>query len=239
MLTNALPQISSSRLPRWLRWLILILTAFFIAFHIGVVALLAIWETQPINNDMFMLLHRITTLSGVERTWVEDEQISTTIKRAAIASEDANFVNHNGFDIIGIENAIKRNEKAGNIIAGGSTISQQLAKNLFLFPQRSYIRKGEETIITLILESMWDKERILTAYLNVAEFGNGIYGVEAAAQHYYHKSAKNLTRQQAATLISMLPNPKYYETHPTDPKLQAQVQKILHRMNGAQLPDDD
>lgn len=222
-----------------LRQLGIFLLTLFVGFHIMVIGLLGYWQTQPINNSMFMILHRIANFEDVAQTWVEDEQISVNVKRAAIASEDANFVNHNGFDIQGIENAIKRNEKSGNITAGGSTISQQLAKNLFLFPNRSYLRKGEEAIITLLIENMWDKERILTAYLNVAEFGDGIYGIEAAAQHYFKKPAKKLSRQQAALLISMLPNPKYFETHLNDRHLQNKTQIILRRMASANLPDDD
>lgn len=246
-MSSALPQIapklpktkSTTPIKRWLKRLMWTGVALFIGFHIMVVALLALWQTQPINNSMFMILHRIGNFEGVSQTWVEDDQISINAKRAAIASEDADFVNHEGFDMQGIENAMKKNEQSGKVRAGGSTISQQLAKNLFLFPQRSYIRKGEEAIITVLLEQMWTKERILTAYLNVAEFGNGIYGVEAASQHYFHRAAKKLTRQQAALLIAMLPNPKYFETHLNDRHLQAKVQVILRRMGGADLPDGE
>ena len=117
-----------------------------------------------------MTLHRLSGGAPVSQTWVEDSQISVNVKRAAIASEDANFANHAGFDVQGIEQAIKKNQKAGAISAGGSTISQQLAKNLFLYPKRSYIRKGEEALITVMIEQLWSKARILTAYLNVAEF---------------------------------------------------------------------
>lgn len=239
---SALPAIkpkNTNKYKQWLKKLGIFLLTLFIGFHIIVVALLGYWQTEPINNSMFMMLHRLTSSEGVSQTWVEDDQISVNVKRAAIASEDANFVNHNGFDIQGIENAIKRNEKSGNIQAGGSTISQQLAKNLFLFPQRSYLRKGEEAVITLLIETLWDKEQILTAYLNVAEFGDSIYGIEAAAQHYFKKPAKKLSRQQAALLISMLPNPTYFETHMNDRHLQNKVQIILRRMAGANLPEDD
>lgn len=233
------PAKSTTPTKRWLKRLAWTCVAFFIGFHLMVIALLAVWQTQPINNSMFMILHRIGNFEGVSQTWVEDDQISINAKRAAIASEDADFVNHDGFDIEGIEKAMKKNEQSGTVKAGGSTISQQLAKNLFLFPQRSYLRKGEEAIITVLIEQMWTKERILTAYLNVAEFGNGIYGIEAASQHYFHRSAKKLTRQQAALLICMLPNPKYYETHLNDRRLQGKMQIILRRMGGADLPDGE
>ena len=119
---------------------------------------------------------------------MDDNQISVNVKRAAIASEDANFVNHAGFDVQGIENAIKRKMKSGAISAGGSTISQQLAK-IYFIPQSLVFSQRRKALITLMIENMWTKERILLAYLNVAEFGKGVYGIEAAAQHYYHKSA--------------------------------------------------
>ena len=132
--------------------------------------------------------------------------------------------------------AIKKNEESGKASAGGSTITQQLAKNLFLTSHRSYIRKGEEAVITVMIESMWDKQRILTAYLNVAEFGNGIYGVEAAAQHYFDKSADNLNRDESALLVSMLTNPKYYEDHQEDRRLRNKQRIVKKRMKNAILP---
>lgn len=233
------PPKSRNKLVVWFKRLVVAFVLFFVVFHLMVFGLLAMWQTQPINNSMFMILHRLSNFEGVSQTWVDDNQISVNVKRAAIASEDANFVNHAGFDVQGIENAIKKNQKAGAISAGGSTISQQLAKNLFLFPNRSYVRKGEEALITLMIENMWTKERILTAYLNVAEFGNGIYGIEAAAQHYYNKPAARLSKRQAASLIAMLPNPKYYEDNRNDRRLQNKTQIILRRMGAADLPDSE
>ncbi|ELA08697.1 monofunctional biosynthetic peptidoglycan transglycosylase [Moraxella macacae 0408225] len=221
----------------WLKRLFLGILTVFLALHLMVLALLMIWKTQPINHSMFMILHRISTSNDVKQTWINDDQISINVKRAVIASEDANFANHQGFDIQGIENAIKTNQKAGKISAGGSTISQQLAKNLFLFPQRSYIRKGEEALITLMIEQLWTKERILTAYLNVVEFGNGIYGIEEATQHYFNKPAKRLTKREAASLVAMLPNPKFYQKNRKNQRLNNKTKIILRRMGGADLPD--
>ena len=120
--------------------------------------------------------------------------------------------------------------------AGGSTITQQLAKNLFLTSHRSYVRKIEEAIITVMIETLWDKQRILTAYLNVAEFGNGIYGIEAAAQHYFDKSAAKLNRDESALLIAMLTNPKYYEDNQGDRRLRNKQRIIKKRMSNAVLP---
>lgn len=122
------------------------------------------------------------------------------------------------------------------MVAGGSTISQQLAKNLFLYNQRSFIRKGQEAVATWMMERMWSKRRILEVYMNSVEFGQNIYGVEAATQFYYGKSAKSLTREQAAFLAALLPNPKYYQDHRNDRKLQYRKRVILKYMNGTQIP---
>ncbi len=206
-----------------------------VVFHVLVAGLLLIWKTQPINNSMFMLTHRLTG-GEVTQEWVEYDQIAKSAKQAAIVSEDSTFSQHNGFDIKGIKEAQKKNEVSGKTTAGGSTITQQLAKNLFLTAHRSYIRKGEEAIITVMIETLWDKQRILTAYLNVAEFGDGIYGIEAAAHHYFNKTAANLNRDESALLISMLTNPKYYENNQGDRRLRNKQRIIKKRMKNAVLP---
>jgi monofunctional biosynthetic peptidoglycan transglycosylase len=206
-----------------------------VAFHILVTALLLVWKSQPINNSMFMLTHRLTG-GEVTQEWVEYDQIAKSAKQAAIASEDSTFSQHNGFDIKGIKEAQKKNEASGKTTAGGSTITQQLAKNLFLTSHRSYVRKAEEAIITVMIEMIWDKPRILTAYLNVAEFGNGIYGIEAAARHYYGKTAADLNRDESALLISMLTNPKYYQDNQGNKRLRNKQRIIKKRMNNAVLP---
>lgn len=209
-----------------------------VAFHVLVAGLLLIWKTQPINNSMFMLTHRLTG-GTVTQTWAEYDAIAKSAKQAAIVSEDSTFSQHNGFDFKGIEAARKKNEETGKMSAGGSTITQQLAKNLFLTSHRSYVRKGEEAVITLMLETFWDKQRILTAYLNVAEFGNGIYGIEAAAQHYFDKSAAKLNRDESALLIAMLTNPKYYQDNQGDRRLRNKQRIIKKRMKNAVLPQSD
>ena len=206
-----------------------------VAFHVLVAGLLLIWKTQPINNSMFMLTHRLTG-GTVTQTWAEYDAIAKSAKQAAIVSEDSTFSQHNGFDFKGIEAARKKNEETGKMSAGGSTITQQLAKNLFLTSHRSYVRKIEEAIITVMIETLWDKQRILTAYLNVAEFGNGFYGIEAAAQHYFDKSAAKLNRDESALLIAMLTNPKYYEDNQGDRRLRNKQRIIKKRMSNAVLP---
>lgn len=213
-------------------WALIILL---VAFYIAVAGLLTVWKTQPINNSMFMLAHRLGG-GEVTQTWVEYENIAKSAKQAAIASEDSGFISHNGFDMKGIEAAMEKNESSGSVSAGGSTITQQLAKNLFLTSHRSYVRKGVEATITVMMEAMWDKQRILTAYLNVAEFGNGIYGIEEAAKYYFNKPASQLNRDESALLISMLTNPKYYEKNMSNKRLRNKQRIIMRRMNSAQLP---
>ena len=142
---------------------------------------------------------------ALDYRWVPYPQISETLKKALIASEDAGFAEHSGFDWNGIKNAMQRNERSGKIRAGGSTISQQLAKNLFLNESRSYFRKAEEAVLTSMLEATTDKDRLYELYLNVIEWGYGIYGAEAAAQHWHRKSAAELTKAQAAELAARVP----------------------------------
>lgn len=223
---------------KFIKRLLLALIMIVVAFHVLVAGLLLIWKTQPINNSMFMLTHRLTG-GTVTQTWAEYDAIAKSAKQAAIVSEDSTFSHHNGFDFKGIEAARKKNEETGKMSAGGSTITQQLAKNLFLTSHRSYVRKGEEAVITLMLETFWDKQRILTAYLNVAEFGNGIYGIEAAAQHYFDKSAAKLNRDESALLIAMLTNPKYYQDNQGDRRLRNKQRIIKKRMKNAVLPQSD
>lgn len=168
--------------------------------------------------------------------WVNYQHISTYLKKALIASEDANFAEHNGFDWNGIRHAIQRNQNSRTIRAGGSTISQQLAKNLFLNEQRNFIRKGEEALLTAMLEAAVNKDRIYEIYLNIVEWGYGIYGAEAAAQRLYKQSAITLNRYQAAEMASRVSAPLYYANNPNDVHLKRKTAIILKRMNSAALP---
>jgi monofunctional biosynthetic peptidoglycan transglycosylase len=163
-------------------------------------------------------------------------RIAPSLKRAMIAAEDARFVDHEGFDWEGIQRALEKNERRGHIVAGGSTISQQLAKNLFLSPERSYWRKGEEAIITVMLEAILDKRRIFELYLNVIEWGNGVFGAEAAAHRYFGISAAHLNAEQAARLAAMAPNPRFYERNQGAPGLARKIGIIMARMPSAELP---
>jgi monofunctional biosynthetic peptidoglycan transglycosylase len=168
--------------------------------------------------------------------WVPYHHISPYLKRAVIAAEDAKFIEHEGFDWQGIQQAWRKNLKQNKIVAGGSTISQQLAKNLFLSSARHPLRKAEEALITFMLESILEKKRILEIYLNVIQWGNTTFGAEMAARRYYHTSAKNLSAGQAARLAAMLPHPEYYETHPKSRRLHHLTHVINRRLHSAEIP---
>lgn len=174
--------------------------------------------------------------ASLKKQWVPYERISIHLKRALIASEDGKFAQHNGFDWEGIQVAMKKNEKKGKAVAGGSTITQQLAKNLFLTPERSLLRKGEEAIITLMIETAWSKRRTFEVYLNVIEWGNGVFGAEAAARHYFAISANQLSQEQAARLAAMVPSPRYYDRNRNAPGLARKAEVILARMPSAAVP---
>lgn len=195
------------------------------------------------QNTAFMRL-RMAQLSAskpnisLNYQWVDYNDISPNLKKAIIAAEDAHFAEHDGFDWRGIQSAIKRNEKNGKIQSGGSTISQQLAKNLFLNEQRSYWRKGEEAIITAMLEGTTSKDRIYELYLNVIEWGYGVYGAQAAAQHFYRQPASQLNKIQAASLAARVPAPLRYANNPKDPQLRNKTNLILRRMGSAELPEN-
>ena len=171
----------------------------------------------------------------LRQAWVPYERISTPLKRAVVAAEDDRFLDHRGFDWESMTQALEKNLKHGKTVAGGSTISQQLAKNLFLSSERSYARKAEEAIITAMIEATWSKERILEVYLNIAEWGDGIFGAEAAAKHYYGISAAQLNAPQAARLAVMLPNPRRYQKD-FPPRLEAHAKRIEKRMQASVVP---
>ncbi len=165
----------------------------------------------------------------VDKKWKSFDEIADPMKRAAVAAEDQTFLENHGFDFDAIEKAYKKNEKSKKLI-GGSTITQQTAKNVFLWPGRSFIRKGFEAWFTLLMEVFWSKKRIMEVYLNVIEMGDGIYGVEAASQSYFHKSASQLTNQQAAAIAVIFPSPlKWSATNPT-PYLRHRQYLIMKNM---------
>ncbi|MHA3890794.1 monofunctional biosynthetic peptidoglycan transglycosylase [Acinetobacter sp. GXMZU3951] len=216
---------------------LLVIVSFFLLVQLWIFSSLVWWRTHPVETTMFMRLDYWAEPSqAIQHKWRDYDEISDYVKRAVVASEDGKFMHHHGFDWEGMQYALERNQDKGKVVAGGSTISQQLAKNLFLYNKRSFIRKGQEAIATWMMERMWSKQRILEVYLNSVEFGDNIYGVEAATQHYFGKSARSLSRDQAAFLAAILPNPKYYQDHQNDRRIQIRKKMIRKYMRYSQIP---
>ena len=187
-------------------------------------------------DDRLERLREANPKARLRQHWVPYARISNHLKRAIIAAEDGKFLDHEGFDWEAIQQAHAKNLKQGRVVAGGSTISQQLAKNLFLSGARSPLRKAQEAVVTVMLERMMSKRRILEIYLNVIEWGNGVFGAEAAARHYFGVSAAQLSAEQAARLASMVPNPRFYDSHRQSRWLVTKTRLILGRMGAAQVP---
>jgi monofunctional glycosyltransferase len=226
---------------RWLVWAVTAAILAFAALQFWFLAQIWWWRDHPPRETAFMAqrlreLRERNPQAQLQYVWVPYNRISVNLKRAMIAAEDAKFVEHEGFDWDGIQVAMDKNARKGHVVAGGSTITQQLAKNLFLSGERSYVRKGEEALITLMLEAMLDKRRIFEIYLNVIEWGSGIFGSEAAARRYFGESAAQLTGEQAARLAAMAPNPRHYEKNPGSRGLALKIPIIQARMTSAELP---
>ncbi len=227
--------------PRWL--LKVLATAGFLlllwqGWYVGWVVW---WRYVDPGQTSFMAL-RLTELreknpkAQLRHIWVPYGKISPQLKRAVVAAEDDKFIDHEGFDWEGIQKAMEKNQKKGKVVAGGSTISQQLAKNLFLSSAKTPWRKAQEALITVWLEMLWDKRRILEVYLNVVEWGEGVFGAEAAARHYFDTGASQLTAPQAARLAVMLPAPRKFEKNPNSAYLDRRTQLILTRMHRSVVP---
>jgi monofunctional biosynthetic peptidoglycan transglycosylase len=213
----------------------------FVLAQVWFYAHIVYWTRYPPSTTAFMersleTLQAKDPQAQLEHKWVPYERISIHLKRAVVAAEDARFLDHEGFDWAAIQKAIEKNEKKGKVVAGASTISQQLAKNLFLSGERSWLRKGQEAIITWMLEDTLSKQRILELYLNVAEWGDGVFGAEAAARHHFGVGAAALNAEQAAWLAVVLPSPRRYGRGRLTPYLSGRVNTVLARMGAVQIP---
>ncbi|MFT5642986.1 MAG: monofunctional biosynthetic peptidoglycan transglycosylase [Janthinobacterium sp.] len=225
-------------LVKWLFWLPVLA---FLAIQCYFFVQIWWWTSHNPGPTAFMRaqlseLQEKNPKAVLRQQWVPYDRIQNNLKRAVIASEDANFSEHEGVDWEALQKAYEKNTRRRKVVAGGSTITQQLAKNLFLSGSRSYLRKGQELIITYMLEVLMDKRRIFEIYLNVVEFGSGIFGAEAAARHYYHVGAASLSAQQAARLAVMLPNPRFFDRNQNSAYLARRSSVILRRMGSAELP---
>jgi monofunctional biosynthetic peptidoglycan transglycosylase len=230
------------KMPRSLFWrLVFGLFALLVLYQLWLFAHIVWWikfdpASSSFMEDRLEVMQDKNPNAELKHKWVDYNKISKNLKRALIVSEDAKFVDHEGFDWEGIQKAYEKNVKKGKIVAGGSTISQQLAKNLFLSTKRTPWRKGEEVIITLMLEAVMDKQRIFEIYLNVIEWGNGVFGAEAASRHYFKVSAAQLSPEQAARLAAMVPNPRFYDRNRQAPGMLKKTFIILERMPDAEIP---
>lgn len=232
---------SRGRVSRWAWRSLKIFFAFLVLYQVWLFAHICWWVKFNPSTSSFMatrleIMQDKNPKAALQYQWVPYSRISDNLKRALIAAEDASFVDHEGFDWEGIQKAYEKNLRKGKIVAGGSTISQQLAKNLFLSTKRTPWRKMEETVITLMLEAVMDKHRIFEIYLNVIEWGNGVFGAEAAARHYFQVSAAELSTDQAAKLAAMVPNPRFYDRHRETPGLLRKTDIILARMPDVEIP---
>ncbi len=189
-----------------------------------------LYRWVPVPYTLTMMTRNIQSEEGIQKEWVSFEEVSPNVPLAILAAEDQKFPDHHGFDWAGMKAAYVSNQNGG-VQRGGSTISQQVAKNVFLWQHKSYLRKGLEMYFTGLIELLWSKERILEVYMNVAETGPNTFGVEAGAQKHFQTSAKNLSKEEAARLIQVLPSPNRYSSHPNQ-----RTQQILKQMNN--LGDD-
>ena len=208
-------------------WVIFKRTVIFLFFFQFVYIIALKWIDPPIT---FTQLGSLFSGYGLKRDYVNNEDISSNIKLAVMASEDQIFPDHNGFDFKSIQKAMAYNERKPGRVRGASTISQQVAKNVFLWQGRTWLRKGFEVYFTFMIELLWSKKRILEMYLNVAEMGKGVFGIEAASQQNFNKPAKKLTRAEAAMIASSLPNPKKYTVKPLSRYVSIRSRWVLRQM---------
>ena len=207
---------------RWLRTALLVLLIVCVAIPVGLTAIYR-FVPPPIT---YLMVQRLAEGRGLTKHWRPLSRISPNLVQAVIAAEDARFCSHRGFEFEAMRQALANNERRPNRVRGGSTISQQTAKNVFLWPARSYVRKGLEAYYTVLIEALWGKRRIMEVYLNVAEWGPGTYGAEAAARRYFKVSAAELTRAQSARLAAVLPSPLRYRAVAPGPYVARRSQRI-------------
>ena len=218
-------------IKRFLKFIFKIILWFFIV-SIGLVFL---YKWVPVPVTPLMVIRHFENSDVIKETfwkhdWVSIDAISKNLQLAVICSEDQNFLTHNGFDIKAIEKAYENNKK-GKRLKGASTITQQTAKNVFLWPQRSWFRKGLEVYFTFLIEWVWTKERIIEVYLNSIEMGHGVYGAEAASKYWFKKPASKLSQLEAAAIAAILPNPRVYKANPVSNYIQSRKTWIVKQMN--------
>ncbi|MEE1092174.1 MAG: monofunctional biosynthetic peptidoglycan transglycosylase, partial [Prevotella sp.] len=202
-----------------------------VAFFVTTIFSVIIYKYVPVYVTPLMVIRTVSSSESIHHKWISLEEMPKDIVKAVIASEDAHFLSHNGFDFKAIKQAIEHNKKNNKTKRGASTISQQTAKNVFLWPSRSWLRKGLEAYFTVLIELFWDKQRIIEVYLNSIEMGDGIFGIAAVADKHFDKEPEKLTKRQCALIAATLPNPIKFNSAAPSPYMRKRQRVILREMN--------
>ena len=209
-----------------------------VAFFVTTIFSVIIYKYVPVYVTPLMVIRTVSSSESIHHKWISLEEMPKDIVKAVIASEDAHFLSHNGFDFKAIKQAIEHNKKNNKTKRGASTISQQTAKNVFLWPSRSWLRKGLEAYFTVLIELFWDKQRIIEVYLNSIEMGNGIFGIAAVADKHFDKEPEKLTKRQCALIAATLPNPIKFNSAAPSPYMRKRQRVILREMNSVKIEDE-
>ena len=209
-----------------------------VAFFVTTIFSVIIYKYVPVYVTPLMVIRTVGSSESIHHKWISLEDMPKDIVKAVIASEDAYFLSHNGFDFKAIKQAIEHNKKNNKTKRGASTISQQTAKNVFLWPSRSWLRKGLEAYFTVLIELFWDKQRIIEVYLNSIEMGNGIFGIAAVADKHFDKEPEKLTKRQCALIAATLPNPIKFNSAAPSPYMRKRQRVILREMNSVKIEDE-
>lgn len=209
-----------------------------VAFFVTTIFSVIIYKYVPVYVTPLMVIRTVGSSESIHHKWISLEDMPKDIVKAVIASEDAHFLNHNGFDFKAIKQAIEHNKKNNKTKRGASTISQQTAKNVFLWPSRSWLRKGLEAYFTVLIELFWDKQRIIEVYLNSIEMGDGIFGIAAVADKHFDKEPEKLTNRQCALIAATLPNPIKFNSAAPSPYMRKRQRVILREMKSVKIEDE-
>lgn len=209
-----------------------------VAFFVTTIFSVIIYKYVPVYVTPLMVIRAVSSSESIHHEWISLEKMPKDMVKAVIASEDAHFLSHNGFDFKAIKQAIEHNKKNNKTKRGASTISQQTAKNVFLWPSRSWLRKGLEAYFTVLIELFWDKQRIIEVYLNSIEMGDGIFGIAAVADKHFDKEPEKLTKRQCALIAATLPNPIKFNSAAPSPYMRKRQRVILREMKSVKIEDD-
>ena len=209
-----------------------------VAFFVTTIFSVIIYKYVPVYVTPLMVIRTVSSSESIHHKWISLEEMPKDIVKAVIASEDAHFLSHNGFDFKAIKQAIEHNKKNNKTKRGASTISQQTAKNVFLWPSRSWLRKGLEAYFTVLIEFFWDKQRIIEVYLNSIEMGDGIFGIAAVADKHFDKEPEKLTKRQCALIAATLPNPIKFNSAAPSPYMRKRQRVILREMKSVKIEDE-